>query len=99
MGWCRLKNLFFWFIIHITHWALYIGNCLALLYIVAYEPWYIALPLITTIGNPLIGGIHCAYNNIENTYRLALGWRMIEQNFLNAIVADINYLIYSRKNK
>jgi uncharacterized membrane protein len=72
---------------------LYIGNLLALFYIVAYAEWYIALPLITLVSNPIIGGFHCAYNNIENTYRAALGWPLIEQNFIPAAIADIKQLI------
>lgn len=97
MGWRYYKNLFCWFVVHITHWSLYIGNLVALVYIVAHQPWYMALPLITLVGNPLIGGIHCAYNNIENTYRTALGWRQIEQNFLPAIIADLQYLLHRGK--
>ncbi len=72
---------------------MYIGNIIALLYIITYEPWYLALPMATILGNPVIGGIHCAYNNIENTYRLALGWSLIDQNFLPAAVSDLRRLL------
>lgn len=90
-----VRNLVFWFSVFITHLGLYIGNILALFYIVAYEPWYMALPLITLIGNPIIGGIHCAYNNVENFYRGQLGWPLIEQNFLPALIVDIKRLLRS----
>ena len=103
MPWYYYKNLFCWAVIHATHWSLYVANLLSIVYISAYAPWYYALPLVTMSTNPIIGGMHCAFNNIENTYRMSLGWPLIEQNFLPQAVADVTNIIIkwklAKKNK
>lgn len=81
-----------WLTVHLTHWGMYIGNLLAVGYLCMYEQWYIALPLVTIISNPLIGGIHCAFNNLENAYREQLGWPLIEANFLPTVLNEIKEL-------
>lgn len=72
---------------------MYIGNMLAIVFLVLYEPWYITLPFVTIISNPLIGGVHCLYNNLENYYRQLLGWPLIESNFIFAIIPLIQHLV------
>jgi hypothetical protein len=69
---------------------MYLGNLLALGFICLYEPWYIALPLVTIISNPVIGGIHCGYNNLENRYRSRLNWPLIVDNFLPTILNEFH---------
>lgn len=93
MDWPRYKNISLFCLTNFTHWGLYIGNLVALSYIVAYYPWYIALPMLTILGNPVVGGIQCAFNNLENTYRHKLGWKIIDANFLPAAIEDIKNLI------
>lgn len=97
MDWVRCKNLLCFWVVHLTHWGMYFGNMLALLYLVAFQPWYIVLPFFTILGNPIIGGMHCSYNNIENIYRSALGYPLIEWNFLPQAINDIVRLLGKAK--
>jgi hypothetical protein len=82
INWIYYQNFICWLIVHITHWGLYFGNIIGIIFIVIYEPWYLVLPLLTILYNPVIGDIYCAYNNIENRYRSALGWPLIEHSFV-----------------
>lgn len=82
----------FCIVLHITHWGLYLGNLLAIGALVAYAPWYYALPLCTILANPAIGGVHCLYNNLENHLRERLGWPLIEKNFLDGLVPLLKHL-------
>jgi len=93
MDWFKYKNVLLFCVANFTHWGLYLGNLVALSYVIAYQPWYIALPMLTVLGNPIIGGIQCAYNNLENVYRSKLGWKIVDQNFLPAAIQDIKNII------
>jgi hypothetical protein len=72
---------------------MYIGNLVAMVMIIIHMPWWIALPMITFMGNPMIGGLYCAYNNIENRYRERLGWPLIDENFLPTAMESISRAI------
>lgn len=99
IDWIRVRLIFLWAIVHLTHWGMYIGNVLAIGFLCVHAEWYIALPLVTVLSNPLIGGIHCLYNNLENHYRERLGWPLIEANFLPTVLKEINQLIEKVKSK
>lgn len=99
IDWRWYKNLFFFLVVHTTHWGMYVGNMVALVYVIIYMPWFIILPFVTFLGNPLIGGIQCSYNNLENVYRYQLGWKPIQSNFLPTVVEDIKMLINTVTSK
>ncbi len=97
MDWMYAKNFVCWLIAHLTHWSLYIANLASMVMVIVHCEWYIAIPIITVLGNPLIGGMHCAYNNLENRYRDKLGWKLIDHNFLPAAM-DALFNLVRKKN-
>ncbi len=98
MDWLYIKNYTCWLIVHLTHWSLYIGNLASMVMVIIYCEWYIALPIMTFLGHPIVGGMHCAYNNIENRYRDKLGWALIEHDFLPTAM-DTLFNKLRKKNK
>ena len=64
--------------IAITHLLIIAINLISVPFIVAYEPIYVAMPLITFLVSPLIGGTYCMFNRLENFYRQKAGMRLIE---------------------
>lgn len=61
----------------ITHLLIIALNLIAVPFVIAYEPFYIWMPLITFLVSPLIGGTYCMFNRLENHYRAKAGMRLI----------------------
>ncbi len=99
VDWRHIKNLACWAIIHFTHWGFYVGTHIATIFIVVNDPWYHVLPWLLILPSPLLGGVNCAYNNAENRYRLALGWPLIEHNFIPTAINDFRYLMTILRRK
>jgi len=53
----------------ILHLLIIILNFLSIPFVIAYEPFYIWMPVITFLVSPLVGGTYCMYNRLENHFR------------------------------
>jgi len=53
-----------------THLMIIFGNTLCLAMVIAYEPIWIWLPLLSLLVSPFMGGTHCFMNRLENQYRI-----------------------------
>ncbi len=89
MDWRRLSLILLWLNVHLLHWGLLIGFIVSCIFNLIYSPWYVCIPFIIILGNPILGGAYCVYNNLENKYRAQLGWPLIEHNFSVTIIQEI----------
>ena len=64
------------------HLGFIFGNILSIACLIAYQPFYIWLPIITILSSPLIGGCNCYINRLENRYRIKACMPLIEDRFL-----------------
>lgn len=64
-----------------AHSFMYVMNTLSPIYLIIYEPWYIACPLITVIASPLVSGVYCAFNTLENNIRIKMGLQALDNDF------------------
>lgn len=74
------KSLIFKLLAHITailHLLIILLNLLAVPFVVAYEPFYIWMPIITFLVSPLVGGCYCMFNRMENHFRELAGMPLI----------------------
>ena len=85
----RVQIIILWALTHVGHWSLYLINCIAGIWLIIYEPWYVAVPLITILANPLMGGQYCVLNNVENMFRQQLGWPLIKDNFIDHVAPTL----------
>lgn len=68
-------------IIAFIHILIIFGNLISVVLLVAYEPFYIWLPLITFLVSPLVGGTYCMFNRLENYFRDKAGRERIYDRF------------------
>ena len=61
----------------ITHLLIISLNLLSIPFVVAYEPFYIWMPIITFLVSPLVGGSYCMFNRLENYFRYRAGMDLI----------------------
>ena len=69
-------RLIFKCLAHITaivHLLIIALNLLSVPFVVAYEPFYIWMPIITFLVSPLVGGTYCMFNRVENHFRRQAG--------------------------
>ena len=59
--------------ISIVHLGMIALNIASIPFLVAYEPFYIWMPLITFLVSPLVSGTYCIFNRLENYYRYKAG--------------------------
>jgi len=52
-----------------VHLMVIFGNTAAIPCLIYYQPFYIWLPIITFLVNPMVGGSYCLMNRLENHYR------------------------------
>ncbi len=77
---------------------LLVGLNLASLFVLPFvEPWYIAAPLVTFLGNLLFTQIACPLTRLENWLRITLGLSGIKSFIGHYIVSPIKRRIRSRK--
>jgi hypothetical protein len=81
LNFSRNWNYFKLCVVVIAHSFMYIMNTLSPIYLIIYEPWYVACPLITVIASPLVSGVYCAFNNLENSIRMRLGLELLNTDF------------------
>jgi hypothetical protein len=73
----RVYNKNWWKALYVAfvHSVLILGNTLAIPFILYFEPWYIALPLMTFLNSPLLGSRFCILNRLEDIYRRRAGMK------------------------
>lgn len=84
LGYRCLQEYFYILMVNLIasiHLALIFGNLLSIALLIAYEPIYIWLPLITLLVSPIIGGSHCWLNRLENIYRMKVCMPLITDRF------------------
>lgn len=64
-------------------------NLISIPFVVAYEPFYIWMPIITFLVSPLIGGNYCMFNRLENFFRFKAGMPLIEDRMGALFKGDI----------
>lgn len=53
----------------VTHLLIIALNLISVPLVIAFEPFYIWMPLITFLVSPLVGGAYCMFNRLENHCR------------------------------
>jgi hypothetical protein len=53
----------------VTHLVIIFLNLLAVPLLIINMPFYIWMPIITLLVNPMIGGAYCMFNRLENYFR------------------------------
>lgn len=84
LGCLCMREYYYIFIVNLVssvHLALIFGNLLSIVLLIAYEPIYVWLPLITLLVSPVIGGSHCWLNRLENMYRMRVCMPLITDRF------------------
>ncbi len=66
-----------WFLVTAMHIGLVFGNVLAFFALPFIAPWYVSLPLCTSIVTVAFSHDNCVLTNLENKYREKLGWPKI----------------------
>jgi membrane protein insertase Oxa1/YidC/SpoIIIJ len=56
-----------------SHFSVVTCNLIAAVVIAFYQPWYVALPIITLIVNLMFSPISCPLTRLENHYRRRMG--------------------------
>lgn len=75
-----MKSLIYRICAHITaivHLLIIVLNLLSVPFVIAYEPFYIWMPIITFLVSPLVGGPYCMFNRVENEFRSKAGMPLI----------------------
>lgn len=65
------------------HLTMIILNLLSVPFVIAYEPFYIWMPVITFLVSPLIGGTYCMFNRMENFCRVRAAMPVIHDRLGN----------------
>ncbi len=65
-------------LVAIIHLMIMILNLISVPFVIAYEPFYIWMPIITFLVSPVIGGTYCLFNRLENHFRAKAGMSLIE---------------------
>lgn len=60
-------------VIEILHGLLVVTNTVSIPLLICYQPIYIWAPIISLLGSPVLGGTYCAFNRLENVYRVKAG--------------------------
>lgn len=68
---CALESSYYYVVKFIAgvHLIVIFGNLVAIPCLIYYQPFYIWLPIITFLVNPMVGGSYCMMNRLENHYR------------------------------
>lgn len=74
-------------LIAILHLSIIALNFISIPLIIINEPFWLAMPLITLLVSPLIGGSYCLFNVLENKYRVKAGLPEINDR-TEAFVSD-----------
>lgn len=70
-----------WFMVILAHVAVYVGSVTAIVQAIIHEPWYLACIFTLFFFSPALSGFFCMFTNLENYYRIKLGWPIIEDDF------------------
>ena len=73
-------------IISIFHIAIIIGNTIAIPMLMLYQPFYIWLPIVTYLCSPMIGGVYCPLNRMENHFRRLSGQEQFTDKMEDIII-------------
>ena len=63
-------------------------NIVSIPCVLAYEPFYIWMPIITVLVSPLVGGTYCVFNRLENHFRAKAGMPLITDRLGNLFGRD-----------
>lgn len=63
--------------IAVVHTLVMVMNTVAIPLLIIYEPFWIWMPIITFLVNPMVGGSYCFMNRLENLYREKAGMPLI----------------------
>ena len=63
-------------------------NLLSIPAVIAFEPFYIWMPIITFLVSPLVGGAYCMFNRLENYYRSKAGMKLITDRFQSLVYGE-----------
>jgi len=55
------------------HLVIIFLNMVSVPLLIAYQPFYIWIPMISLLASPVIGGTHCIINRLENKFRVKAG--------------------------
>ena len=66
-----------------AHLVLYIMVTGGLITLCINEPWYYSVLMCTFFFSPAMAGIFCAFNNLDNYFRMRLGLDLIEDDALS----------------
>jgi hypothetical protein len=70
-----------------VHLIIIFLNLVSVPLLIAYEPFYVWMPLITFLVSPLVGGTYCMFNRLENYYRAKAGMPLINDR-IGALFGD-----------
>lgn len=72
-----------WVSIILAHIAVYIGSVIGLVMCILHEPWYLSCLFTLFFFSPALAGFFCMFTNLENYYRMKLGWEIIPDDFMS----------------
>ena len=72
-----------WALVVAAHIAVYIGSVTAIIMAIIHEPWYLACIFTLFFFSPALAGFFCMFTNLDNHFRLKLGWPIIQDDFLS----------------
>lgn len=75
-------------IVATVHLLMITVNLLSVPLLIANEPIYIWMPLITFLVSPLVGGTYCMFNRLENHYRSKAGMPTIHDRVGNLFKSE-----------
>ena len=75
-------------IVAIIHLLIISLNLLSIPFVIAFEPFYIWMPIITFLVSPLVGGTYCMFNRLENYFRHRAGMVLIHDRVAHLFGAE-----------
>lgn len=61
------------YFIRYCHYLLIACNTVSIVFLVAYVPWYVFMPVGTILMSPIVGEERCILNLLENSFRIKGG--------------------------
>lgn len=73
-------------VIGTIHLILYALNIASVVMLIVKTPWYVYIPMLTLLSSPLLGGIYCIFNQLENHFRAKAGLPLIHDRFSDLFI-------------
>lgn len=79
---CNYKSLYIgWLLTVLGHVFIYIGSIVAIVMAIVHQPWYLSCIFTLFFFSPALAGFFCMLTNLENYFRIRLGWEVIPDDY------------------